>query len=198
VTRAALVFFLVLSGCLPNPTREAQRYFVLDAPEPKGGSARVPRAAVLVVPPTATASFYDTQDIVYSRAPGTRAYYQFNSWTERPGRALHELLVSRLERSGAFRKVATSGAGSDGLVLRTRLEELYHDAANAPGSARIVLAAELLDPARGEIARRTFSQSAPAPSYDAPGAVQAFRQGLGALLDEVIAWLDEHAPRSTK
>ena len=60
----------------------------------------VPRPTTLVVPPTSAASFYDTQDLVFSRSPGTRGYYQFNSWTERPGRAIHELLVARLEGSG--------------------------------------------------------------------------------------------------
>jgi ABC-type uncharacterized transport system auxiliary subunit len=40
------------------------------------------------------------------------------------------------------------------------------------------------------LARRSFSRSAPAASYDAPGAVQGFRQALGALLDEVVAWVD--------
>jgi cholesterol transport system auxiliary component len=147
------------------------------------------------VPPTSTASFYDTQDIVYSRSPGTRAYYQFNRWTERPGRAFHGLLVSAFERSGAFRTV--SSAESEGLVLRTRLEELYHDAAQAPGTARIVLAAELVEPSRRVIARRTFSVSSPAPTYDAPGAVHAFRLAAAALLQEVLAWVDEHTPRGS-
>jgi cholesterol transport system auxiliary component len=196
--RAFLAALLLLAaGCFPGGTREAQRYYVLEAPEPKSGPARVPRAATLAVPPTATASFYDTQDLVYSRSAGTRAYYQFNSWTERPGRAIHDMLVERLERSGTFKTVIGSdSAVRNGLLLRTRLEEIYHDALKPPGSARIVLAAELFDPARGAaIAQRSFSHAAPAPTYDAEGAVHAFRQGLGALLDEVIAWVDEHAPR---
>jgi cholesterol transport system auxiliary component len=184
---------LLAAGCLPSGgTREAQRYYVLDAPEPRTGAARVPRPSVLALPPTSTASFYDTQDIVYSRAPGTRAYYQFNRWTERPGRALHGLLVSGFERSGAFRRV--SSAGSEGLVLRTRLEEIYHDAAQVPGTARIVLAAELVEPSGRVIARRTFSVASPAPTYDAPGAVHAFRHAAAALRDELLAWVDEHAP----
>ena len=195
--KVLVVLVLLLgAGCLPTGgTREAQRYFVLDAPEAGAGAARVPRSSVLVVPPTSTAGFYDTQDIVYSRSPGTRAYYQFNRWTERPGRALHGLLVSRFERSGAFRRVSSSEA--EGLVLRTRLEEIYHDAAQAPGSARIVLAAELVERSGRVIARRTFGLSSPAPTYDAPGAVHGFRQAAAALLEEVLSWVDEHAPRAS-
>jgi cholesterol transport system auxiliary component len=188
---------LVVAGCLPSGgTREAQRYYILDAPEPKNTSAVVPRPTTLVVPPTSAASFYDTQDLVFSRSPGTRAYYQFNSWTERPGRAVHDLLVARLERSGAFKAVVGADRPiANSLVLRTDLEEIYHDAVKPPGEARIVLTAELIDPSRNvSLARRSFSQSAPVPTYDAEGAAQGFRQALGMLLDEVVVWVEQQAP----
>jgi ABC-type uncharacterized transport system auxiliary subunit len=45
------------------------------------------------------------------------------------------------------------------------------------------------------VARRSFSASASAPSFDAPGAVQALNQAFGTLLDELVAWVDETAPR---
>jgi cholesterol transport system auxiliary component len=192
----ALLLLLLLTGCFPDATREPQRFFILEAPEPQAGPARVPRAAALAVAPTRAASFYDSQDLVYSRAPGTRAYYQFNSWTERPARAIHEALVERLERSGTFKNVLGADSTRSGIVLRTELQEIYHDAAKPPGAARIVLSAELAQGARDEvIARRSFSRSAPATSYDAAGAVAGFRQALAELLDELVAWVDEHAPR---
>jgi cholesterol transport system auxiliary component len=196
--RRALVAAVVVlaAGCFPSGTREPQRFYILDAPEPQTGPARVPRAAALAVPPTSSASFYDNQDLVYSRAPGTRAYYQFNSWTERPGRAIHEALVARLARSGLFKTIVGSDTPvADGAVLRTHLEEIYHDAVKPPGTARVVLSAELQDGRGAVIARRSFSRSAPAPSYDAAGAVQGFRQALAGLLDELVLWVDENAPR---
>jgi cholesterol transport system auxiliary component len=188
---------VVAAGCLPSgATREAQRYYILGAPGPKSAPAAASKSATLVVPPTSVASFYDTQDLVFSRAPGTRAYYQFNAWTERPGRAIHELLVARLERSGAFKAVvATDRPVAEALVLRTDLEEIYHDAVRPPGEARIVLTAELIDTSRNvSLARRSFSQAAPAPTYDAEGAVQGFRQALGTLLDELVDWVTSFRP----
>jgi len=187
---------VVAAGCLPGGgTREAQRFYILEAPESKTPAAVVPRPATLVVAPTGTAGFYDTQDLVFSRSPGTRAYYQYNSWTERPGRSIHDLLVSRLERSGAFKSVvATDRPVAGSLVLRTEIEEIYHDAVSSPGEARIVLVAELFDSSRNvPLGRRSFSQAAPAASYDAQGAVQGFRQALGALLDEVVGWTIEQS-----
>jgi ABC-type uncharacterized transport system auxiliary subunit len=62
--------------------------------------------------------------------------------------------------------------------------------------ARVVLSAELADPLkRAIIARKSFSASAPATSFDAPGAVEGFNQALASLLDEVSAWVDAEAPR---
>ena len=192
---AALAIFI--AGCFSTGTRESQRYYVLEVPAGKQSAAKSTRTSTLLVAPTTIASFYDTQDIVYSRSPGTRAYYQFNSWTERPSRTIHVLLVERLERSGAFRNVAEARSGVEGdLVLSTHIQEMYHDAVAAPGSAQVTLSAELARAGRAApIARRTFNSSAQAASYDAQGAVKAFSEALGPLLDDLAAWVDDSAPR---
>ena len=187
-----------LAGCMSFGPQAPQRYYVLDAPAAGSTAARsAPRPSTLLVAPATAATFYETQDIVYSRAPGARAYYQYHSWTERPSRRVTELVVARLERAGQFKSVvpALSGVRGD-LVLNLHLAELYHDAADTPGSARVVLAVELIDPARRTLlARRTFEQSAPAASYDAPGAVRGFNHAVAAILDDVAAWVDGAAPR---
>jgi cholesterol transport system auxiliary component len=186
-----------LAGCLALGSQEPQRYYVLDAPATKAAPGRTARAATLLVTPTTASTFYDIQDIAYSRGPGARAYYQYHSWTDRPGRRVTELLVTRLERDGSFKAVAALIAGVHGnYVLNTHLTEFYHDAAAAPGSARVALTAELVDPVRRVLlARRTFDRSAPAATYDAPGAVPAFNQAVAALLDDVSAWVDATVPR---
>ena len=187
----------VLAGCVSSGPREAQRYYVLEDSGASSPKAEAARSASLLLAPPAVSSFYDTQGIAYSGRSGMRAYYQYHSWTEAPGRRIDALLAAGLERSGAFRTVAsvTSAVRGD-LVLSTYLAEFYHDAAVAPGSGRVSLTAELTDPARRTlVARRSFTASASAPSYDAPGAVQALNQALATLLDELVAWVDETAPR---
>ena len=184
--KAVLGFLLAVgvAACsLPGP-REPDRYFLLDA-----GLAQeaTPRAgATVVVTPTSASSFYDTQDIAYSRSPGTRAYYQFNRWTDRPQRRIHAQLASRLDGGGAKGQIR----------LNTHLEEIYHDASEQPGTARITVAAELVDAAsRAVIARRTFTRSATAASYDAPGAVRGFNQALAALVGDIEGWVETEARR---
>lgn len=186
-----------ISGCLSSGERTHQRYYVLETPGVQSAPTKTPRASTLLVTPTTASSFYEIQDIVYSRAPGTRAYYQFHSWTERPGRIIGDLLIARLERGGSFKVITRATNGVQGeLVLNTHLFEFYHDASADPGSVQVMLTAELVDPVRRAlVARRAFARSAPVVTYDAPGAVRAFNSAVGAILDDMSAWVDSAAPR---
>jgi cholesterol transport system auxiliary component len=180
-----------IAGCVFSGARVVQRYYVLEASS-SPAAAKATCACTLIVAPTTASSFYETPEIAYSRASGTRAYYQFNNWTERPSQKIGALLLSRLERSGSFQTVAAATSGVRGaLLLSTHVEEIYHDATERLGSARITLTAELTDPGRQAlVARHTFSRWAPAASYDAAGAVQGFNEAVGAILDDVVAWVE--------
>jgi ABC-type uncharacterized transport system auxiliary subunit len=168
----------LLAGCAGFGARQADRYYVLE-PE-SGPTASSLRDCATDVLPTTAASFYDTQDIVFSRAAGTRGYYQFNHWTERPQRVIYAQLAARCRDDGR----------RDIYKLVTHLNEFYHDAVNPPGSSRITITAELVEAGnRSVVARRTFSRSAPATSYDAAGAVRGFNEALEGLLEDVGAWV---------
>jgi cholesterol transport system auxiliary component len=188
----------LLTGCLPTPTAvPPQQYFVLsDLNNPAQGqrSAQTTGRALLVNP-TVTSSFYDTQSLVYSRAAGQRSYYQFAGWTERPGRRISELLMRRLEARGAFSSVASTTSGVRGDVgLNTRLEELYQDTGASPGRVVVEVTAELIDyTERTVVGRRRFSQSAATGGDNAAAAVSAFNQALTKLLDEVSTWVEATA-----
>ncbi len=187
---ATAVVAALLAGCSGLSAGPSQRYFVLEVAPSRVVAAETRRDAILLVAPTTASSFYDTQEIVFSRSAGQRAYYQFSNWTEPPNRGLAPLLVARLEQAAAFRAVAEATSSVRGsLMLRTHLPEIYHDATSVPGSARVTLVAELADPAgRTMLARRSFAASVPVRSHDAAGAVQGFDDALGTILDEVAAW----------
>lgn len=192
---AALGF---LMGCLPVPTAvPPQQYFVLsDLNNPaQGQRSAQPAGRALLVNPTVTSPFYDTQSLVYSRTAGQRSYYQFAGWTERPGRRFSELLVRRLEARGAFSSVASTTSGVRGdVVLNTRLEELYQDTGASPGRVVVEVTAELVDyTERTMVGRQRFSQSAATGGDNAAAAVSAFNQALTKLLDEVSTWVESTA-----
>ena len=151
----------------------------------------------LLVAPTTTATFYDSQRIVFSREPGTRATYQFAAWTERPGKQFDVLLLARLERRNAFAQVAgtTSGVRGD-LLLAAAILDLYHDDSQPPGVARLRVSVELTDRVtRALLARRTFVAEVPVKADNAEAAVAAFDTALARVLDELLPWLEGEAAK---
>ena len=192
---AALALATALAGCAGLRPNVAHRYYVLEAAAAPANEAAARRPGVLLVAPPTVAAFYDTQDLAYSRAPGLRDYYQYSSWTEPPGQRLAMLLTLRFDRSASFETVAVAGSGVKGdLLLATHLAEIYHDAAAAPGEARVTLIAELIDPRRRVlVARQTFSAAVPVRSDDAAGAAEGCARALGRVLDDVVVWTRDAA-----
>ena len=187
--RLVALLALLAAGCISGSNVPPSQYYVLTdsgrAPEPHRAAEG---GRVLLVHPTTVSGFYDTQRLVYSRAPGERAYYQFAAWTERPGRAFAELLSRRL---GA--PLTTAGVRGD-LILRTRLEELYHDASSVPGRVTIEVSAELVDVAGRRVGEgRRFTRSVPARAENAGAAVEAANRAVTEVLDDIAAWCDRAA-----
>jgi cholesterol transport system auxiliary component len=188
----------LLAGCMSLGKVPPRDYYVLNDLGTAAVSMRgTQNDRALLISETSVSSFYDTQSLVFSRAPGQRAYYQFAAWTERPGSRLTELLIRRLYACGSFRSVTATTAGAKGdLVLNTRLEELYHEASASPGSVRVEMSAVLVDRVqRAIVAQHRFIQSAPAEGDSAPAAVVAFDRAVTALLDEESAWVEDMAAR---
>ena len=84
---------------------------------------------------------------------------------------------------------AAAGRVKGDLVLHTRLDELFHDAASAPGAVRIALTAELVDVAGRRVGdRRRFAHSVPTSAENAAAAVEAANRAVAQVLDEIAAW----------
>lgn len=185
---------LVLTGCvnLGEKTKiPAVVHYVLNDPVPAIDPAPLRAGAqTLLVLDTTTGSFYDTDQLVFSRSTGTRGQYQFARWTERPGKRFADLMRTRLDRQGAWNVSAAGGYVRGDMVLDTELVEFYHDAASEPGQMRLVLRAELVDlKQRALLGRRVFEQQVPLTTYDAAGAAQAANLAVSRALDELSAWL---------
>lgn len=189
-----LALALLLAGCINvgnGSTSPGIVYHVLKDPAPIADAAPLhAHAPTLLVLDTTTGSFYDTEQLVFSRTPGTRGQYQFARWTERPGKRFADLMRARLDRMGSYQVAAAGGYVRGDLLLDTELVELYHDAASEPGHLRLVLRAELVDlRQRRLIERRVFVQQVPLARYDAASAVQSANQAVRQTLDELVAWL---------
>ena len=159
--------------------------------DPLRAEARVESyAPTLLVLDTTTGSYYDTDQLVFSRSAGTRGQYQFARWTERPGKRFADLMRARLDYLGTYQVTAAGGYVRGDLLLDTELVEFYHDASSKPGQVRLVLRAELVDlKQRTLLGRRVFEQQVPLTSYDAAGTAQASNLAVSRALDDLVAWL---------
>ncbi len=134
--------------------------------------------------------------LLYSRAPGTLAQYQYARWSEPPADTLGRELRRRIERAGLFQAVADLDSGVRGdYLLNSRLLDFRHDAGQAPGQVRVELEVELVRRADASlIGRQVFVATAPAASHDAAGAAAGLGSAGGRLLDDVAAWLALRLP----
>jgi cholesterol transport system auxiliary component len=189
-----LALTLALGGCVNFGGQSAGRavvHYVLDDPRPAAAATPVRAGApTLLVLDTTAGGFYDTDEIVFSRSPGTRGHYQFARWTERPGKRFADLMRDRLDRQGLWHVSAAGGYVRGDLLLDTQLVHFYHDASTDPGVVRLELRAELIDLAQRKLlGRRIFHEQVPLATYDAAGAARASSEAVGRALDALCAWL---------
>lgn len=189
-----LVLALALTGCVnfgEQPNAPAVVYFVLNDTTPAATVVPVQAGApTLLVLDTTTGSFYDTDQLIFSRSAGTRGQYQFARWTERPGKRFADLMRTRLDSQGAWHVSAAGGYVRGDLLLDTELVEFYHDAASEPGQVRLALRAELVDlKQRKLLGRHMFEQEVALTRYDAAGAAEASSLAVSRALDELSVWL---------
>lgn len=192
---------LLLAGCVNfglagEDDPRALAYYVLeDVGRPAPPASPAPRTLLLA--DTTAGAFYDSDGMAFSGSPGTRGYYQYARWSERPGKRFTDLLLMRLDREKVVAAVAQSGSNvrSD-LLLLTDIVEFYHDAAQSPGTVRMELRAEVVDlKTRKLLDRKTFVQSIGVSTFDAAGAHKAFNEAATRTLGEVADWLKELASR---
>jgi cholesterol transport system auxiliary component len=182
---------LMLAGCtsLSGSTQPVTHYVLTDP----GPAIHLPGShpGVLLLREMDAPAFYQEPGLAYSREPGTRSHYEFAQWAELPGKRLTWLLRQRLETAGVFAVVAPMGSGVVGdYQLNTRLIDFYHDASVQPGSAFLLVEAELVRRSRGELmARQTFLAQVPVASYDAAGAASAMDSAATKVIDEITVWL---------
>jgi len=196
-TRCALAMACLLLGAcnvLSPSTAPAQTFYSLDAAAVPGALERPdPLAPTLLVAPPRAAAGFDSPRIIYTRQPHALDYFAHSEWVDTPARMLGPLLVSALERNGAFRAVGvTSGAAAGDLRLDTELVRLQHEFQTQPSRVRFTLRATLVDDrTRRVLAWREFDTAVPSATEDPYGGVIAANQAVQIALQELSAFCIE-------
>ena len=192
----SVLLISTLAACsLPGARTQAISYYVLEAPAAAAVSAAVsPPPGVrpmLLLRDAEPGGLSQSMRLVYSRAAGTRALYQYANWVESPSKRLQTMLRERLLASGRYAGVAQLGAGIQGdFQLNHRLLDFFHNAQSTPGVAHVKLDVELIE--RGSarlLAQRVFVAEVPLARQDAAAAADGLGQASGQVLDALVAWL---------
>lgn len=194
-----VILLLGLAGCsLPGAREQAIRYFVLVTPDAAAVAASDASRPVLLLRDAEAGVFVQSLRLIYSREPGTQAYYQYAFWTEPPPKRLQMLLRQRLLASGLYGGVVPLGAGVQGdYQLNFRLLDFFHNAATTPGQAVVKLEADLVERGSGRLlAQRTFASQAVLPSQDAAAAAAGLGRASGEVIEAMMVWLNAVQPKS--
>jgi len=202
---AGLLGALALAGCsaLAPTTTPPPSFYTLElardgtvsaSPAPAGSGS----APVLIVRPPHAAAGYDSQRIVYQREVHKLEYFAHSEWVDTPARMLTPLLVTALERSGAFRAVALTPSSAAGDIrLDTEVLRLQHDFTTRPSRVRFALRATLVEErTRLVLAWREFEAEAPAGSDDPAGGVAAANLAVQSALANLAAFCAEAAKQA--
>ena len=180
----------LLGACSLGNAPRSDFFLLRDAGGPVSGAGGPPIDKVLMVSAMAPPGLYDSDRMVFSGDGLSRSYFQFGYWSERPAQSLQTLAEARLAAAGRFRQVVSSTSGVRGdLLLSLRLDELYLDAVQSPGTVWLGVSAELIDwRDRRLLGRRQFRLAAPMQRTGAPGLAEAASQAMGMLLNALSDW----------
>jgi cholesterol transport system auxiliary component len=112
-----------------------------------------------------------------------------------PAQMLAPLIVSALDRSGAFRAVLLAPTTATGeLRLDTELIRLQHEFGASPSQVRLTLRAVVIETsARRVLAWREFDAVVPAGSDDPYGGVVAANRAVATVLADLAAFCAQAA-----
>lgn len=193
---AVLAASILLAGCGGGLTKKDSppSFHALDDAQ-VGQAPPAPPASgltLIVNPPHGSAGF-DSRRMIYLREAHERAFYAHNQWVDTPARMLAPLVVSSLQRTGAFRAVVLTPSTAAGDVrLDTDVVRLQHEFMQKPSQVRFTLRATLTDnTTRKVIGSREFEAVAAAPSDNPQGGVAAANRAVQQVLAELAAFTRE-------
>lgn len=193
---------LLVAGCgtfsqtsATNPT-----YYSLDSARSQPGALRrtaapSTSAPTMIVNPSHAASGFDSQRIIYVRTPHKLEYFAHSEWIDTPARMLAPLIVTAVERTGAFSAVVSTPSAATGeLRLDTEIVRLQHEFGSRPSRVRFTLRTYVVDNAtRRVIAWREFDESVGAESDTPAGGVVAANQAVQAVLEHLAIFCGDTA-----
>lgn len=144
--------------------------------------------------PKATAGF-DTQRIMYTRAPHQLEYFARNEWIDTPAQMLKPLMISAIEKTGVFNAVlAKQSVVASELRLESEVIKLVQDFSTKPSHVQFTLRATMIDSVTNKvIALREFDERVDAKSDNPIGGVLAANVAVNLALSKLSVFSSQTA-----
>ena len=192
IRRGILVLLLMLPGCaddLLGPSGPAPKLYTLVAPQAAASPGPTVTWQLLVDAPSATLAL-DSSRIAIAPAPNRIDYYADVAWADRAPAMLQEAILESFDRSGRIPAVQRQAGGLRAdYVLALDLQNFEVDAAQASPAAHLRFTAKLVRMRdRSIVASHDFEADAPIRGAGFDAVTEAFEQGLGEVLPELVSW----------
>lgn len=194
-------FVMVLaSGCsalLPAPPPQSSYYSLDGVPYEARAtsilSASTSAKPTIIINNPRAAAGYDSRHIIYTRQAHKLEYFAHSEWVDAPAHMLAPLMMTAVERSGAFNAVVLSPSNIVGdFRLDTEMVRLQQEFDSQPSKVRFTLRVYMVNNAtRKVIAVREFDETAIAKSEDPYGGVVAANQAVQTVLEKLTAFCSE-------
>ena len=176
-------------------------YYTLERAQSKPQSAplitKKTRLPILIVNTPKAAPGFDTQRMIYTRAPHQLEYFARNEWVDTPAHMLRPLMISAIEKTGAFNAVLDkqSVVASD-LRLESEIIKLVQNfnnkpinnkpINNKPSYVQFTLRVTMIDNVTNKvIALQEFDERVDASSDNPMGGVAAANLAVNQVLNNL-------------
>jgi cholesterol transport system auxiliary component len=153
------------------------------------------RLPTLVISLPKAAAGFDTKQMMYTRAPLRLEYFARNAWIDTPAQMLRPLIISAIEKTGAFRAVIDKqGVVAIDLRLESEVIKLVQDFSTKPSHVLFTLRVSIIDSLTHQvIATREFDERVNANSDNPIGGVLAANAAVNLALDKLSVFSQQAA-----
>ena len=145
------------------------------------------RLPTLIINTPKAAAGFDTQRMMYTRAQHQLEYFARNEWIDTPAQMLRPLMISAIEKTGAFNAVlAKQSVVASDLRLESEVIKLVQDFSTKPSHVQFTLRVSMIDSATHQvIAIREFNERINANIDNPIGGVLAANVAINLALDKL-------------
>lgn len=186
----AVVAFVLLSlaGCGKIPQNH---YYTLESSLPAPPAASTTLPVEIAVARFRAAQALSQDRLVFRPAPQHLDFYEYHRWVDTPPDLVTQNLITHFKRSGMFRSVTgIQGATQADYLLRGYVEHLEEVDSDGSVTARVALAAELVDTkTRAVVWTGRGSQDVAVNDRSIEGVVHALNEALRQSMDQLLRGL---------